>query len=189
MAELKFFDTNLGGGIAATMARFNLTEIPEGNGESERIARKILVKKISINYNISLPTATTAGSTTDTMRCMLILDKQTNGAIFTAVQLLDTDSIFSFNHLANNNRFRILFKENYDLKAGGAAASGAAFIFSEDNTYLMFTINVNIPIEYDNSVTTGDVSSVKSNNIYWVTQSRSGIGIGLGAARIRYIDN
>ncbi len=189
MEELKFFDTTIGGGIAATMAIFNLTKVPQGNGESERIGRKFIIEKISINYHISLPAKTVASSTSDTMRVMLILDKQTNGAKFVATDLIDTDSIFSFNNLSNSNRFRILYKKNVDLAAGGAADNDVNFVFSEASKYLMFTILVEIPIEYDNSFDTGAITTIKSNNVYWVTQSRSGQGIGLGTARIRYVDN
>ncbi len=189
MHEQKFFDTSITDAIIApTMTINNLTIVATGNGESERIGRKFMIEKVSITYSMTLPAAAAAISTSDVVRCMLIQDKQTNGVQFSATDLLDTDTMFSFNNLANSKRFRILYKQNYELKAGGAAASGAAFIFSEDTKFLMFTIGVKINMEYDNSLDTGVITTVRSNNLYWVTQSLSGLCVGLGTARIRYRD-
>ncbi len=189
MNELKFFDTSINDAvISGTMTINNLTIVPEGTGESERIGRKFHIHRISILYGLQLPAATDASKTTDTVRCMLVQDRQTNGAQFVATDLIDSDVLNSFNNLANKNRFKVLYKQEYTLKAGGAAPSGASFIFSEDRAYLRFTLNVSIQIEYDNSLTTGVIATVKSNNIYWVTQSNTGICEGIGLARIRFTD-
>ncbi len=190
MAELKFFDTNINDTvISANMTINNLTIVAEGNGESERIGRKFNIYRINILYAMQLPAATAQGATSETVRCMLIQDKQTNGVQFSATDLIDTDNMNSFNNLANSKRFKILYKQEYDFKSGGAIPTGAAFAFSEDRKYLRMSKNVNISIEYDNTLTTGVIATVRSNNIYWVTQSISGLAGGTGLARIRYTDH
>ncbi len=187
--EKKFFDTALtDAAVAATMTINNLTIIPEGNGESDRIGRKITLKSVSILYSLVLPGATGATISSDTVRCMLVQDTQTNGAQFTATQLIDTDTMISFNNLANSSRFKVLYKAEYKLRSIGGAPSGAAFILSEDQKFLRFTKAINIPIEYDNSATTGVITSVRSNNLYWVTQAEGGHCTATGNARVRYTD-
>lgn len=88
--------------IAATLTINNLTVIAEGNGESERVGRKLTVTKISVLYSMQLPGSTTAAASSDTVRCMLIQDKQTNGAQFVATDLIDLDNFNEFNNLANS---------------------------------------------------------------------------------------
>ncbi len=187
--ERKFHDVVIDDAVVATtMTINNLTIIAEGNGESERVGRKVTLTRISIMYSLQLPAAAAATSSSDTVRVFLVQDKQTNGAQFAATDLIDLDNMNSFNNLANSNRFRVLFKKEFSFSAGGAAPSGAALIFSEDRNYLRFSLKINIPIEYDNSATTGVITSVRSNNIYWCTQSESGLVSCVGRARLRYTD-
>ncbi len=187
--ERKFFNTVVDDAVvAATMAIVNLTIIPEGNGESERIGRKITITKISVLYSMQLPAATAQGASSDTMRCMLVQDKQTNGAQFAATDLIDLDNFNEFNNLANSKRFKILYKQEFNFNSGGAVATGAAFAFAEFRHYLRMTKKVNIPIEYDNSANDGTIGTVRSNNIYWVTQSESGLVAAVGRVRLRYTD-
>lgn len=187
--EMKFLDTVVTDAVIAAGITINqITVVPEGNGESERVGRKICVKKISVIYCLKLISSTAQGSTSDCVRVMLIQDKQTNGALFAATDLIDTDAFISFNNLANSGRFKTLFKRDYALKAGGGVATGAAFAFSEDSKTFRKTFKVTVPIEYDNTATDGTVSTVRSNNLYWVTQSSDGVSIGVGTVRIRYSD-
>ncbi len=187
--EMKFFDSDVADNpVGATLTINLLTTIPEGNGESERIGRKITLRQASILYHMNLPAATAAGSTATTVRCMLIQDTQTNGAAFVAADLLDTDVLSSFNNLANSSRFKIIYKEEFVLSAGGAAASGAAFVFSEDQAYLRKTLKLNIPMEFDNSATTGVITSIRSNNLYWCTQADAALCVATGQIRLRYSD-
>ncbi len=187
--EMKFFDSDVSDApVGATLTINLLTIIPEGNGESERIGRKITLKRVSVLYEMKLSATTAASSTSETVRCMLIQDTQTNGAAFIAADLLDTDVMSSFNNLANSSRFKILFKQEFSFKAGGAAPSGAAYIFSEDQKYLRMTKKVNIPMEYDNSATTGVITSIRSNNLYWCTQATGATITSVGKVRVRYTD-
>lgn len=190
--ERKFLDTDVGGdigGIAPTMEFSNLTVVPQGDTESQRIGRKISIKSVDFKGTLTLAAATVATSTSDNVRMMLVLDTQTNGAQFAATDLLESDSYFSFNNLANSGRFRVLKKMEYSLSADGAAASGAAFTFGEVTRRVGFHYKCDIPIEYDNSATTGAITTVRSNNVFIVTQASTGNIVTLaGQARIRYAD-
>ncbi len=188
--ERKFFDTDLDDAVVTTtMNIVNLTIIPEGNGESDRIGRKVTVRKISVRGNIELSASTSASTTSATVLCYLVQDKQTNGAQFLAADLLDVDSFKSFRNLSNSSRFTVLAKKVFNLTVGGAAPSGAALVFGEYIQDLTFNINCNVPIEYDNSATTGAIGTVKTNNLYWVTQSSTSSTTIVANARLRYTDN
>ncbi len=188
--ELKFKDTTVSDTpITTTMVIQNLTVIAEGNGESERVGRKVTIKSVHIKGVMTMVEATSAANTTDKVFGMLVQDTQTNGAAFAATDLLDTDVVTSFRNLANSKRFKILMKKTWLFKAGGAAPSGAAFVFSQDQKDVTINKKCNIEMEYDNSATTGVITSVRSNNIYWVTQSSGGFVNSVLTARIRYSDH
>ncbi len=187
--ELKFFDTDVDDAtVAAGMNIQNLCIVPEGNGESARIGRKMTIKKIHVKGSIELFAASTFTTSSDTVICMLVQDTQTNGAAFVATDLIDTDIFKSFRNLANSKRFNVLYSRTFALKVSGGAPSGAALIRGEDRRTLSVNVNVNIPIEYDNSATTGVITSVRTNNVYWVTQSASAACAIIADARIRYTD-
>ncbi len=187
--EAKFFNTVVSDAVVTTtMVISNLTVVPEGNGESERVGRKINIKSIHVRGSLTLPSTTTMADTSDVVICMLVQDTQTNGAAFAATDLLDTDGFTSFRNLANSTRFRILYKKIYALKIYGAAPSGAALVSGEDVRAININKRVNIPMEYDNSASTGAIGTVRSNNVYWVTQSSAGISGTALTARIRYTD-
>lgn len=190
--EEKFLDTNLGtaiGTVAQTLESANLVLIPQGDTESSRQGRKVMVKKIHCKGELVLTAATAAANTSETVKVYVLLDKQTNNAQFTAAQLLEGDSLFSFRNLANQKRFKILWQDTICLQAGGAAASGAAFVFSEARQKYSCNLNVNIPITYDNSDTDGAIDTQTENSVYFVTQSATGAIVTLtGQARVRYTD-
>lgn len=190
--EKKFLDTNVGtsiGTIAQTMEFANLNVVPQGDTESSRQGRKILVKKIHGKGNVNLQAATAAASTSETVKLMILCDTQTNKAQFSATDLLESDAIFSFRNLANQSRFKVLWQTTIDLSAGGAAASGAAFVFSEKVKKWSCNINCNIPINFDNSDTDGLVDTQTENSLVFVTQSQTGNITTLGGqVRIRFSD-
>ncbi len=188
--ELKFFDTVVDDAIIApTMSIFNLSVIPQGNGESERVGRKITIKKIHMTGIVTLTSPSSGVQTSDCLICMLVQDKQTNGAQFIATDLLDLDGFRSFRNLANSQRFRVLYKCQYGMRVQGATRiDEGQIIFGEDIRIVSIIRVVNIPIEYDNSATDGRITSVRTNNIYWVTQSNEGILTSLISCRLRFED-
>ncbi len=187
--EKKFFDTVIDDAVvSANMTINNLTIIPEGNGESARIGRKITLKSAHMKGTITLTAATAAVNTSDTVTCMVVQDTQTNGQQFAATDLLTTDSFDSFRNLAESVRFKVLYKKIYNLKSSGAAASGAAFVFGEDVRSFAVNVPMNIVMQYNDDTTDGAIGTVRTNNLYWVTQASTGVTSIIGEARVRYSD-
>lgn len=188
--EKKFFDTDItDAAVAAGMTFHNLTIVPQDNTENGRVGRKITIRNIHVKGSLVMAPATVATNTANIIKYMIVQDTQTNGAQFGATDLLEGDVIDEYRNLANQTRFKVLASKYCYLNAGGAAASGAAFVFSQDAKWFKFNKRVQIPIEYDNSSTDGAITSVRTNNIYLVSQSINGTGVAAaGNVRIRYTD-
>lgn len=188
--EMKFFDTqhdwdtDTTGEVPAT-GQLNL--IPQGINESERIGRKITIKRIDTRLLIQAKaTATFVGSI---VRICLVQDQQCNGAAATysgVNGVLDTDIVTAFRNLENTNRFKIL-KDWYFAHEPHAGAPGANNLWQRT---LRFGTSCNIPIEWDSSATTGVIGTIRSNNLFFICRSSKdddGLQV-LGTTRIRYTD-
>ncbi len=188
--EMKFKDTDVSDAVVtATMVINQILVIAQGNTESERIGRKLTIKKIHVKGQVKLASQTAANATANTVIMMLVQDTQTNGAAFTATDLVETDDYKSFRNLAQSSRFKILYKKTITLNAQGGVATGAAYAFGEPVRAINCNVNCSVPIEYDNSLDTGVIATVRSNNIYWVTQASAGTASIDANCRVRYSDN
>lgn len=170
--EMKFHDIDvddgsiLTGGTILNSGTINI--IAQGNTESTRIGRKSVIKAINWRWQIRL-SIQDAGATPrepETVRLILYLDKQCNGATATILDILDTANYQSFNQLANKNRFRILMDKMIDINPKNLASDGAGLVSSSAQKISgSYYKKCNIPIEFDNSATTGVITSMRSNNL------------------------
>ncbi len=168
--ELKFLDTDIGdAAVTLIMTNHNLNVITQGDNEANRVGRKCTLRSVSGRITVHLPAATSAVNTAVGIRFRLVQDKQTNGADFAGTDLLDLDDFNSFSQLANRSRFRVIMDKTVMLNAGGAAPSGAAFVFSAARAQCEFHHSLNMPIEFDNTATTGAVATQRSNSLHLVT--------------------
>lgn len=191
--ELKFHDLDIDDAVVATggtIAEDSCITIAQGTTESERIGRKLIVKSIGWRFEVRLPQTSDENDTSETVRVILFLDKQTNGATATVAGILETADYQSFNNLANKSRFRTLMDRTYDLNAHAGSGRGSTDTkqFGEFIIHDAFFRKVNIPIEYDNSFTTGVITSVRTNNIGVLTISKSGLAVFNSKMRIRFSD-
>lgn len=188
--EKKFLDTALSDATLASAMTFNnICVIPQGDTESQRTGRRVTVTAIMVRGSLTLLGATDVTNTSTQVRMRIICDTQTNGAQFAATDLLESDAINSFANLANRSRFVVICDKLWNLSAGGASATGAAYAFSERVVPIEVYKQCSIPIEYDNSVTTGAIGSVRSNSLWVVFQCSTGEIIASSATcRIRYTD-
>ncbi len=189
--ELKFLDQDINDAVIAnpsTIAADSVLTIVQGDGESERIGRKVCIKKINWRFQISLAAQADLALGCDTVRVMLYLDQQTNGAAATAAIILANDDFQSFLDLVNKGRFKILMDRTYSMNAtagGGQNAADSSSCFVMDDSFYK---KCSIPIEYDNSAGTGAITTMRSNNIGVLLLSQSGRCAFNSQMRIRYTD-
>jgi len=177
--ELKFKDT--GSPFSSVPSNgiifpLSINEVKQGTGESERIGRNILIKKVMFKGTIHLnsntqPSNATPQAAHDVLRVLVFIDKQSNGSSPGVEDILEgtvanplNHSVNSFRNLANSKRFRILYDKRIVMNANFATVNSADQIISQRKiTQFNWYLNVNIPIEFDG--VDGITSEIKSNNI------------------------
>ncbi len=187
--ELKFHDLDIDDQVVAavpSIAQDSCNKIAQGVTESQRVGRKCVIKNIGWKFQITFPSTSTPGSTADTVRVILYLDKQCNGAIATGLGILETADYQSFNNLANKSRFRTLMDRTYDIHAPSGAWDGTNDQFGENIISDSFYKKCGIPIEFDN--TTGAITEIRSNNIGVLLTSRDGFAGFKSKMRLRFSD-
>ncbi len=172
-AELKFHDvaisfvpTTVAGQIAGS-----LNIIPQGDGESERIGRQITIKSISCRYIITLPETITLDESCDTVRIMLILDQQTNGAQAPLLDVLELAEIRSYRNLSNVNRFKVLYDKKTSVSAMASTGSSSLCVERWGNFHWKGAVRIN----YNPSATTGAITTIESNNFFLLVVSDKGL--------------
>ncbi len=195
--EMKFHDLDIDDALVAqggTIAQVSCLTIAQGTGESERLGRKCLVKKIGWRFTLSMPSQTATGNTSDEVRVILYLDKQANGASATVSAAVDGNGILatsdfqSFNNLANKGRFLTLMDRTYNLYCPSGGGDGTTVDFGEQSIADTFYKNCSIPVEYDSSLTTGVIATMRTNNIGVLLLSKSGFVNFASKMRVRFMD-
>ncbi len=188
-AELKFHDLDIDDATIAsngTITEDSCNVIVQGTSESQRIGRKCTLRSINWRFNIRLPEGTAVTTTSDTVRVILYLDKQTNGATAAVTDILESDDFQSFNNLSNKSRFRTLMDRTYDLNTD-LSGDGTTVDSPRFNMNDTFFKKVNIAIEYDS--TTGAITEQRSNNVGVLLLSKNGLCTFASKMRIRFSDS
>lgn len=147
--ERKFIDTQLTSqAITSVVTLSQLSNMAQGMTENTRIGSKVVVTGIQLKYFISQ-------STTKHFRFMIVQDKQTNGAIYAAGDLLADatagDAIVSPANRDNKNRFRVHYDQMDSISiAGKASAMHSRFV------------KLNVPLRYDGNA--GDITDLSSSS-------------------------
>ncbi len=186
--ELKFHDLSIDDPVIATggtIAIDSVNKIAQGTTESTRIGRKCTLRSINWRFRICLPAATDGASASDTVRIILYLDKQANGATAAVTNILESADFQSFNNLANKTRFRTLMDRTYTLNAS-ISGDGTTIDTSQVDLDDSFFKKVNLPIEFDS--TAGAITEIRSNNIGILTISSNGLAGFDSSMRIRFSD-
>jgi len=189
---MKFFDTTKTSTVVdatGTILNSSLNLVPQGDTESERIGRKIVLKNINMRGQVRIDVADTEGTTIERVRLIVYLDKQCNGAAAGVTDILETASINSFNNLSNKSRFRILADRTIDLVSQAGAYNGSGAVFGRDVATLNLYKKCHLPIEFDNSATTGAITTIRSYNVGVLGVSTAGLVNIEYTTRIRYTDN
>lgn len=185
--ELKFFDTTIAQTtINSTGTKFPGTDltflkIPVGTGPSERIGRQIRVKSINAYLTVTKIADT---ASTDVIRLIWLLDTQANGTSPAVTDVLASASYNSFRNMANSKRF--IFLGDKEITILSQNWNGTAF--SATDKQVNFFKQLNSVIEYDSTVTTGALTTIRSNNILLLAISKNSTAQLHGTVRVRYDD-
>ncbi len=192
--EMKFHDVAINSvAVANTWTIFNsgsINLIAQGTTESERIGRKVTIKKILIRVLMTQPTHTNLAASDDLVRWVVYVDKQANGATAASdgiAGIMVADSPNTFRTLANTGRFAILLDQVVNMNVMAAAGNGTANDTAEIIKQRKFFKSVNIPLEFNS--TAGAITEIRSNNIGVMAISIGGTITFAASVRLRFTDN
>ncbi len=184
--EIKFHDVTADVSPVTTTATemVDLLTIPEDDTENGRTGRLVTLKSMTCRFTLILPSTTTLINTGDSIRIWCVLDKQCNGEDMDPAQLFTGTADFqAFNELANSHRYRILWKRQFSMQS--TAGNQTAGFGEAELTFEVYK-KLNLQIHYNAS--SGAIATVRSNNIAYVAQTRSGLIQLLSLTRFRYSD-
>ncbi len=164
--------------ITTTGLTLNLATIGQGTGESEREGNQIKVTSVYLDYFISI----NASATDTTIRIMIFVDKQPNGASTTLTELLSDPTspanIVSPINLGNKYRINMLYNKRHQLSINGRRnAQGKRYIKQQ------------LKVRYSGSGST--ISALTTNNIRFIAISDEATNTPTieCSMRTRFIDN
>lgn len=194
-AELKFFDTALNFQVDNTAeipATGQLALIPQDDSQSGRDGNKAFIKSIQCHGIMNFePGASAAASTVVYM--YIIQDTQCNGAVAAVgdanAGIFTSDNLAIANlNLSNSGRFRILKKWVVPF----SPTAGVTGAYNQQMKPFQFYKKCNIPLMYDASVSSGALTSIRSNNIF-VVAGTGGLNddqvVVNGTCRLRFSDH
>ena len=124
----------------------------------------------------------------DTVRMIMYLDKQANGAAAAVTDILESADWQSFNNLSNSGRFITLMDKSVILNYQNLASDGGGVVSSTNTAREgAFYKMCNIPLEF--SATTGAMGEIRSNNIGVLLISANGQAKFESKIRLRFSDN
>ncbi len=162
--ELKFHDVNLNVDPLAVAGSVtaSLNLIAQGNGESQRLGRKCFVKSIHIRGRWQVDTAGASDQDT-TIRMIIFIDKQCNGATAAVTDILDSAGYTSFRSLVNSGRFKICMDRNYTLHKDTEHTSADAVVTFQKTRDFQWHKKLNVPLLFDGA--TGAITEICCQNI------------------------
>lgn len=187
--EMKFFDTTVAftfptvASCSTSATTGNIHIVPQGDTESTREGRKIIIKSIQIRGFFVLTPGADALATSIAYLTM-ILDRQCNGANPAITDVFTTNAMgSSMLNLSNDNRFKILKRFVVPL----TSTAGVTTAYNSHSQPLDYYNRCNIPITYDNTAATGAIATTRQNSIFFAQGSAVDNQIAFdGTVRIRF---
>ena len=193
--EMKFHDVDIDDAVVSAAGTIqnsgSVLGIAQGNGESDRVGRKIIIRKIQWHYSLELFEVTNSANrpASEIVRIILYEDTQCNGAAAAVTDILESDNYQSWRNLANSSRFKIHLDKEITINRE-SITENSDNTFSAPKSYRTgkFFKNCYIPIEYDNSATDGSLATIKSKNLCVLLLSKEGVSAFDSKMRLRYSD-
>ncbi len=186
--EKKFFDGSKGNtsiSATGTITDDSLNEIAQGDGESNRDGRKIIIKSVHVKGLVKADAATTPTTTGNRIRIIMYLDKQANGATATVADLLEDADINGFRNLSNSGRFTFWYDRSMDLNNIAGSYDGAGDQFGEMHKGFKINKSCDIPVQFNS--TAGAITELTSNNIGMCMIDEEGNSTAQYRWRVRFV--
>ena len=189
--EKKFVDLALTSDPTVTGAVSLLSAVVQGDTESQRIGRKIIVTDILIKGHLKLAGGANS-ATANRIRLAVVWDKQSNGASMTAGLVWNTAGtadINSYRDLSHVGRFVILHDKVHTMMMP-LSGNGTTDQSGDAMRDVHISIKCCIPIEFDASATTGAITTQQVNSLHFVAfEEATGPTTELQLnSRLRYVD-
>lgn len=174
---------------AGTLLNESLNLIQEGTEPFDRIGRKCTITNILIRGNALLNATTAAGDAHDSVRIILVLDRQANGTALTNMNSILTNGgaehgTFQFNDLNFVRRFKILWDKTITMNVSGAGLS-ATDSWSATHRDFHYYKKVKISLFFD--LAAAAMANVESNNLVMLAVSTHGLAAIRYSWRLRFV--
>lgn len=187
--ELKYKDTAqafTAPGTTGAITSSTLCSMVEGNTDQTRIGNKITVKSVMIRGRARMASTNNVANTADTMRIIVYIDRQANGAAATVTDILASADWRSFNNLDNTDRFYTLCEETICMQIGGGVPS-VGYLFGVANSeFFLKKTKLNLDVKYKGNA--GTIADIASANIGVLAITAGGFADLEYIARIKYTD-
>ncbi len=177
--EIKNFDVQQNGvAVTQTPVIVQLSNIPIGDTTNSRDGSQCKMIGIDLNFLLTQ----NASATQTFCRVMLILDKQTNQAIYTPADLLEdvtaADNIIAPRNLDNLKRFTVLYDQIFTLDGDGHRTAVVKKYISKD-----------LLLRYDAS--TPSIADLTQNSISLIQMATetTNTPVITHFSRLRFVDN
>lgn len=177
--ELKYDNGTVTTTVSTTGSVVQMLDVANGTGSSERIGKSIMLHDMTLNYNI-LPNA---ASSRLLWRCVIVYDRQTNGAAPSVTDVMHTTAVESMYNADNQTRFKVLYDQS------GVIVTNATGI---DIEYKTIYRNIKISLkglrtEYSGTGSTS--ASIIKGGIYMILLGNTVTGYAITEAnRIQFSD-
>ncbi len=155
-----------------------LTNIAQGDTTITRDGASLKVMSLRCSYSLNA----NASAQNTLVRVMIVIDRQTNEAIYTGGDLLldvtSGDNIVSPRNLNNNTRFKVLYDRVHAFTELGVSSN-----------HRLFYKKLNLKLRFDNAA--GAITSLTQSSMSFVFMSNQSTNTPTitHANRIRFIDN
>lgn len=162
-------------GSAAVATPLCLFAPTVGSGLNQRIGRKVYMHKLKIRgyFSISSQSAQSTADSASTIRMLVLMDKQTNGAQYTASSVLNssttTTGIWAYQNPNGFGRFTILKDKMFNFSNINMTGSPTAgdVIQTGMNIPFKFNFNFKTPIQVNfNATNGGTVADIIDNSLH-----------------------
>jgi hypothetical protein len=146
----------------------SLNLIPPGTSVNQRIGARVKLRNINTSVLLSLPSSTTASTSSDTVRIIWFVDHQCNGTAATAAQIIQdmdnaTTTFQSFRAMTTVERFTILKDKVVNLNASNVVTN----THGESQRSLKFAWRGERVLHFSPNATPAitQISDVRSDNV------------------------